>query len=72
MNTYGYKTFINVFMSIEQAVRAYIFERAVDQAKAANAHVSEADLAAIVNEAVQWARELMRVVLDTSRTASAR
>ena len=42
---------------IEQAVRAYIFERAVDQAKAANAHVSEADLAAIVDEAVQWARE---------------
>jgi len=42
---------------IEQAVRTYIFERAVEDAKAANADVSEADLTAIVNEAVQWARE---------------
>jgi hypothetical protein len=42
---------------IEDAVRAYIFERAVEQAKSANADVSEADLAAIVTEAVQWARE---------------
>ena len=42
---------------IEQAVRTYIFERAVEDAKAANANVSEADLTAIVNEAVQWARE---------------
>lgn len=42
---------------IEQAVRTYIFERAVEDAKASNANVSEADLTAIVNEAVQWARE---------------
>lgn len=42
---------------IEQAVRTYIFERAVEEAKAANANVSEADLTAIVNEAVQWVRE---------------
>ena len=42
---------------IEQAVRTYSFERAVEEAKAANANVSEADLTAIVNEAVQWARE---------------
>ena len=42
---------------IEQAVRTYIFERAVEDAKAANADVSEVDLTAIVNEAVQWARE---------------
>lgn len=42
---------------IEHAVRTYIFERAVEEAKAANANVSEADLTAIVNEAVQWARE---------------
>lgn len=42
---------------IEQAVRTYIFERAVEEAKAANANVSEADLTAIVNEAVQWARK---------------
>lgn len=42
---------------IEQAVRTYIFERAAEEAKAANANVSEADLTSIVNEAVQWARE---------------
>jgi len=42
---------------IEEAVRAYIFERAAEQAKAANTNVSEADLSAIVAEAVQWARE---------------
>lgn len=42
---------------IEEAVRTYIFERAVEDAKAANANVSEADLSAIVAEAVQWARE---------------
>jgi hypothetical protein len=42
---------------IEEAVRTYIFERAVEDAKAENANVSEVDLTAIVNEAVQWARE---------------
>jgi hypothetical protein len=42
---------------IEEAVRSYIFERTVEQAKAANAHISEEDLTAIVDEAVQWARE---------------
>lgn len=42
---------------IEEAVRTYIFERAVEDAKATNANVSEVDLSAIVNEAVQWARE---------------
>jgi Ribbon-helix-helix domain len=41
---------------IEEAVRSYIFERAVEQAKAANANVNEDDLSAIVAEAVQWAR----------------
>jgi histone H3/H4 len=41
---------------IEEAVRNYIFERAVEDAKAVNANVSEADLSSIVNEAVQWAR----------------
>ncbi|MFT3959916.1 ribbon-helix-helix domain-containing protein [Propionivibrio sp.] len=42
---------------IEEAVRSYIFERAAEEAKAANQNVSEADLTAIVSEAVQWARE---------------
>jgi hypothetical protein len=42
---------------IEEAVRAHILELSAAQAKAANAGVSEADLTAMVAEAVQWARE---------------
>jgi hypothetical protein len=38
------------------ATRAYSFERAAEQAKAANADVREADLTAIVIEAAPWAR----------------
>ena len=41
---------------IEQAVRAHILELTAEQAKAANASLSEEDLTAIVDEAVQWAR----------------
>ncbi|MBV8061268.1 MAG: ribbon-helix-helix domain-containing protein [Alphaproteobacteria bacterium] len=41
---------------IEEAVRAHILELTAEQAKAANAGVNEADLAAIVQESVQWAR----------------
>ena len=41
---------------IEEAVRAHILELTAGQAKAANANVSEADLAAMVDEALQWAR----------------
>jgi hypothetical protein len=41
---------------IEEAVRAHILELTAEQAKAANANVSEVDLTAIVAEAVQWAR----------------
>ena len=42
---------------IEEAVRAHILELTVEQAKAANADINEADLTAIVAEAVQWAQE---------------
>lgn len=42
---------------IEQAVRAHILELTAEQAKSANMDVSEADLAAIVSEALQWARD---------------
>lgn len=42
---------------IEQAVRAHILELTAEQAKSANRDVSEADLTAIVAEALQWARE---------------
>jgi hypothetical protein len=41
---------------IEDAVRARILELTAEQAKAANADVSEADLATIVSEAIDWAR----------------
>ena len=42
---------------IEEAVRAHILELSAEEAKAINAEVSEADLDAMVSEAVQWARE---------------
>ncbi|MGB4227451.1 MAG: ribbon-helix-helix domain-containing protein [Candidatus Dechloromonas phosphoritropha] len=42
---------------IEEAVRAYLLERAVDQAKTAAAGMSETELSDLVEEAVQWARE---------------
>ena len=41
---------------IEEAVRAHILELSAEQAKAANAKVNEADLIAVVAEAVEWAR----------------
>ena len=41
---------------IEEAVRAHILELTAEEAKAANESVSEDDLAAIVTEAVDWAR----------------
>lgn len=42
---------------IEEAVRAHLLELSAEQAKMANVNVNEADLMAIVSEAVQWARE---------------
>jgi len=42
---------------IEEAVRAHLLELSAEQAKLANVNVSQADLMAIVSEAVQWARE---------------
>lgn len=41
---------------IEEAVRAHILELTAEQVKAANAGVSEGELAAMVDEAVQWAQ----------------
>ena len=40
----------------EEVVRARILELSVDQAKAVNAAVNEADLTAIVEEAIEWSR----------------
>ena len=42
---------------IEESFRAHILELSAEQAKAANADVGEADLAAMVTEAMQWALE---------------
>ena len=42
---------------IEDAVRAHILELRGEQAKAANANVSEVDLTSVVDEAIQWARQ---------------
>lgn len=42
---------------IEEAVRAYLLERAVDQAKRAAAGMDETELTDLIDEAVQWARE---------------
>jgi len=42
---------------IEEAVRAHILELTAEQAKAANAHIDEADLSAMVDEALSWARQ---------------
>ena len=42
---------------IEEAVRAHLLEQAVEQAKAATAGMTEAELTDLIDEAVQWARE---------------
>lgn len=42
---------------IEESVRAHILELTAEQAKAANASVSEADLTSMVDEALLWARK---------------
>lgn len=41
---------------VEEAVRAHILELSAEDAKAANVGVSEADLAAMVDEALDWAK----------------
>jgi ribbon-helix-helix protein len=41
---------------VEEAVRTHILELTAEQAKAANTDIDENDLSAIVNEAVEWAR----------------
>ena len=42
---------------IEEAVQAHILELTAEQAKSANADISEAELTAMVDEAIQWARK---------------
>jgi len=42
---------------IEEAVRVYLLERAVDQAKNAAAGLSEPELNDLIDQAVSWARD---------------
>ncbi|MEY4592418.1 MAG: hypothetical protein RIR18_1313 [Pseudomonadota bacterium] len=42
---------------IEDAVQAHILELTAEQAKAANANVSETELTSMVDEALDWARQ---------------
>lgn len=42
---------------VEEAVRAHILELTAEQAKAANAEVNDDDLSAMVDEALNWARQ---------------
>jgi hypothetical protein len=41
---------------IEEAVRKEVFQRTVAEVKAANAHIPQEELEAIIDEAVEWAR----------------
>ena len=42
---------------IEDAVQAHILELTAEQAKTTNANVSETELASMVDEALDWARQ---------------
>jgi len=42
---------------IEEAVRSYLLEKAVEQAKSTATGMGETELTALIDEAVQWARE---------------
>ena len=42
---------------IEEAVRSYLLEKAVEQAKSAGSNMEESELTALIDKAVQWARE---------------
>ena len=42
---------------IEEAVRLYLLEKAVEQAKAATIGMGESEITNLIEEAVQWARE---------------
>ena len=42
---------------IEEAVRSYLLEKAVEQAKLAATRMGETELTDLIDEAVQWARE---------------
>ncbi len=47
----------NISRFIEDAVRAHILELTAEQIKAVNSIIYKADLTAIVDQAIQWARK---------------
>ena len=51
----GHKSDLSRF--IEEAVRAYLFERAVEQAKSATARMGETQVNDLIDEAIHWARD---------------
>ena len=42
---------------IEEAVRSYLLEKAVEQAKSASSSLGASELSDLIDEAVQWARK---------------
>jgi hypothetical protein len=42
--------------TIEEAVKSYIFEQTAEQVKSANRDVSEGEMAAMIDEALEWTR----------------
>jgi len=42
---------------VVEAVQDYLFDRTLKQIKAANAHLSEDEVSAMVDEALDWARK---------------
>lgn len=42
---------------IEEAVRTYLLQKTVEQAKSATNGMGESELNALIDEAVQWARK---------------
>jgi hypothetical protein len=42
---------------IEEAVRAYLLEKAAEQAKSETSSMNESDLTNLIDDAVEWARK---------------
>ncbi len=43
---------------VEEAVRSYLLEKTVEQAKTTVADMSESELTGLIDEAVQWSRDV--------------
>ncbi len=45
---------------VEEAVRSYLLEKAVEQAKTDTKDISESELTGLIDDAVQWSRDERR------------